>query len=67
MNQSAPRKKICLNKKLCESFKKNINAIRYVWQNFRLTLLRHVNRLYVVIHKTKMTKAKVLPCVTMGE
>ena len=40
---------------------------RYTWQNFRLSLLHLVNRLYAVIHRTQKTKTKVLPCVTMGE
>ena len=34
---------------------------RYKWQNFRLRLLRLVNRLYAVIYKTQKSKTKVLP------
>ena len=40
----------------------------FTWQNFRLSLLRLVDRLfYTVIHKTQKTKVKVLSCETVGE
>ena len=36
-------------------------------QNFRPSLLRLVDRLYTVIHKTQKTRTKVLPSATVGE
>ena len=36
-------------------------------QNFRPSLLRLVDRLYTVIHKTQKTRTKVLPFATTGE
>ena len=37
------------------------------WQNFCPSLLRLVDRLYTVIHKTQKTRTKVLPSATTGE
>ena len=35
--------------------------------NFCSSLLRHVDRLYTIIHETKKTGTKVLPTATIGE
>ena len=37
------------------------------WQNFRPSLLRILDRLYIVIHKTQKTRTKILPFATVGE